>query len=57
MDEVEWPHPPEAERHGLHGHWPNVRPYLPSTLRIVGVLLRQRNDQHRIGLSWREVHI
>ena len=25
MGKVVWPHPPEAERHGLHGHWPNVR--------------------------------
>ena len=24
MDEVVWPYPPEAERQGLHGHWPNV---------------------------------
>ena len=25
MGEVVWPHPPEAERQGLHGHWPIVR--------------------------------
>ena len=25
MDEVVWPHPPEAERHSLYGHWPNVK--------------------------------
>jgi len=24
MGEVVWPHPPEAKRQGLHGHWPNV---------------------------------
>jgi hypothetical protein len=25
MGEMVWPHPPEAERQGLHGHWPNVK--------------------------------
>jgi hypothetical protein len=25
MGEVVWPHPPEAQRQGLHGHWPNVK--------------------------------
>jgi hypothetical protein len=24
MGEVVWPHPPEVNRQGLHGHWPNV---------------------------------
>ena len=57
MGEVVWPHPPEAERHGLHGHWPNVRPWLPSMVRVVVVLLRQCDDQHKIGLPWMEVYI
>ena len=26
VGEVVWPHPSEAKQHGLHGHWPNVRP-------------------------------
>ena len=25
MGESVWPNPPEAERYGLHGYWPNVR--------------------------------
>ena len=25
MGKVVWPHPPEAERQGLHGYWPNVK--------------------------------
>ena len=57
MSEVVWPHPPEAEWHGLHGHWPNVRLQLPCMVWVVRVLLRQCDDQHKIGLSWMEVHI
>ena len=57
MREVVWPHPPEAKRHGLHGLWPHVRPKLPSMVWIVVVLLRQCDDQHRIGLPWMEVQI
>ena len=30
---------------------------LPSMVRIVKVLLQQRNDQLKIGLPWMEVHI
>ena len=56
MSEVIWPHPPKAKRHGPHGHWPNVRPKLPSMVQVVVVLLQQRNDQHKIGLPWMEVH-
>ena len=52
MGEVVWPHPHEVKRHGLDGNWPNVRPKLPSMVRVVVVLLRQRDDQHKVGLSW-----
>jgi hypothetical protein len=52
-----WPNPPEAERHGFHRHWPNMRGWLPSIAHVVIVLLRQRNDQLKIGLSWMGVHI
>ena len=52
MGEAMWlPNPPEAERHGLHGHWPNMGAYLLSMARVVVVLLRQHDDQLKIGLS------
>jgi hypothetical protein len=57
MDEVVWPHPPEAEAQGLHGHWPNVKTQLPSMARVVVVLLWQCNDQLKVGLPWMEVHL
>ena len=58
MGEAVWPpNPPKAERHGLHGHWPNMRAQLPSMIRVVVVLLRQHDDQLKVGLPWMEVHI
>ena len=57
MGEVVWPNPPKAEQQGVHGHWPNMRGWLPSMAHVVEVLLRQSNDQLKIGLSWMEVHI
>ena len=50
MGEVVWPNPPEEERHGLHGHWPNVRAQLPNMVQVLIMLLRQRDDQHKIGI-------
>jgi hypothetical protein len=55
MGEVVWPHPPEAERQGLHGHWPNMK--VPSMARVVVVLLRQCDDQLKGGHPWMEVHL
>jgi hypothetical protein len=49
MGEVVWPHPPEAERQGLHGHWPNVKALLPSMAWVVVMVLRQCNDQVKVG--------
>ena len=58
MDEAVWlPNLPEAERHGHHGHWPNMGGWVPSMARVVEVLLRQCDDQLKIGLPWMEVHI
>jgi hypothetical protein len=57
MGEVVWPHSLEAERQGLHGHWPNVKAKLPTMAQVVVVLLRQCDDQLKIGLPWMEVHI
>ena len=58
MGEAVWPpNPPKAERHGLHGHWPNMGAWLPSMAWVVVVLLQQRDDQLKIELSWVEVHI
>jgi hypothetical protein len=58
MSEAVWPpNPPEAERHTLHGHWPNMQGWLLSMARVVIVLLRQRDDQLKIGLSRMEAHI
>jgi hypothetical protein len=57
MGEVVWPHPPEAERQGVHGHWPNVKTWFPSMLRVVVVLFRQCDDQLKVGLPSMEVHL
>ena len=38
----------------------NIQVYfdeLPTMVQIVVVLLRQRDDQHEIGLPWMDVHI
>ena len=51
------PTPPVADKHGLHGRWPNVGAKLPSMLRVVVVLLQQRNDQLKIELPCMEVRI
>jgi hypothetical protein len=49
--EAVWlPNPPEAKRQCLHGQW-------PSMARVVVALLRQCDDQLKIGLPWIEVHI
>ena len=50
MNEVVWSHPPEAEQYGLHGLWPNVTAKLPYMVRVVVLLLWQRDDQYKIGL-------
>jgi hypothetical protein len=51
MGEAVWPpNPPEAERHGFHGHWPNMGGWLPSMAWVVVVLLRQCDDQLKMGL-------
>ena len=52
MKQHERPNPPEAKHHGLHGHLPNVGAWLPSTIRVVVVLLWQRDDQLKIELPW-----
>ena len=53
MGEAVWP----VERHGLHKHWPNMGGWLHSMAQVVVVLLRQRNDQLKIGLPWMKVYI
>ena len=40
---------PDAEQHDLHGRWPSIGAKLPSMLWVVIVLLRQRDDQLKIG--------
>ena len=45
--------PHVVEQRGLHMHWPNVGVKLPSMLWIVVMLLRQRDDQLKIG--WTKV--
>ena len=51
MGETVWPpNPPKAEQHNLRGHWPNMGIWLPSMPRVVVVLLRQCDDQLKIGL-------
>jgi hypothetical protein len=57
MGVMVWPHPHEAERQGLHGHWPNVKASLHSMAWVVIVLFRQCDDQLKVGLSWMEVHL
>ena len=48
---------PEAEWEGFHGHWSNVKAYLPNMIRVVVVLLRQWDDKLKVGLPWIEVHL
>jgi hypothetical protein len=50
MGEVVWLNLSEAERHGLHGHSPNMKGWLPSMTRVVIILLRQCDEQLKIGL-------
>jgi hypothetical protein len=57
MGEVVWPHPSEAERQGLYGHWPKMKAKLPIMARVVVVLLRQCDDQLKVGFPWMEVHL
>ena len=57
INEVVWPHPPEAKCHSLHGHWPNVTAKLDNMVQVIIVLLQQRDDQHKIGFPWIQVHI
>jgi hypothetical protein len=58
MGEVVWlPNPPKAKRHGLHGHWPNMKGWLPSMAIVVVMLLWQCDDQLKIELSWMKIHI
>jgi hypothetical protein len=46
MGEAVWlPNPPEAERQGLHGHWPNMGGKLPSMAQVVVVLLQQHDEE------------
>jgi hypothetical protein len=44
--------PPEAESQGLHGHWPNVKAEVPNMARVVVVLLRQCDDEFKVGHHW-----
>ena len=51
MNEVMWLNPPEAKRQDLHRRWPNIERYLFGMALVVVVLLQQRDDQLKSGLS------
>ena len=55
MGEVVWPNPPEAERQGLHGHWPNMGKWLPSMAWVVVMLLWQwlYNQSPHLSIGYR----
>ena len=40
-----------------YGRWPNLGAWLPRLVWVVVMLLRQRDDQLKIGLPWMKVHI
>ena len=51
MGEAVWPpKPPEAQWHGLYRHWPNVKTQLLNMVWVAGRLLRQRDNQFKIGI-------
>jgi hypothetical protein len=57
MGEVVWPHLPEAKRQGIYRHWPNVEAWLHNMAWVVVMLLRQCDDQLKIGFPLIEFHI
>ena len=43
------PSPPTTEQHDLYERWPKMGAKLPSMLWVIIVLLRQRDDEFKIG--------